>query len=134
VVVSRTGALQASETMTSPDLDFLFLGTGTSSTVPAIHCLTDPATGCLCCRSTMRPGGERNKRRNTAAIVRVTQPDDQPPKCVARVAVCAYSADDAPRTILIDCGKSFYAAATEWFPKHGLRQLDAVLLTHPHAV
>ena len=37
------------------------------------------------------------------------------------------------RTIVIDVGKSFQAAAVEWFPKYGLRRIDAVLITHAHA-
>jgi phosphoribosyl 1,2-cyclic phosphodiesterase len=37
------------------------------------------------------------------------------------------------RTIVIDVGKNFQAAALEWFPKYGLRRLDAVLITHAHA-
>ena len=37
------------------------------------------------------------------------------------------------RTIVIDVGKSFLHSAVEWFPKYGLRQIDAVLLTHAHA-
>lgn len=36
-------------------------------------------------------------------------------------------------TVVIDVGKNFQAAAIEWFPKYGLRKIDAVLLTHPHA-
>ncbi|KAG6844279.1 hypothetical protein H0H87_008228 [Tephrocybe sp. NHM501043] len=36
-------------------------------------------------------------------------------------------------TIVIDAGKNFQAAALEWFPKYGLRQIDALLITHPHA-
>lgn len=36
-------------------------------------------------------------------------------------------------TIVIDVGKNFQAAAIEWFPKYGLRRIDAVILTHPHA-
>ena len=40
---------------------------------------------------------------------------------------------DSPRTIVIDVGKSFLPAATEWFPKYGLRRIDAVLITHAHA-
>jgi phosphoribosyl 1,2-cyclic phosphodiesterase len=39
----------------------------------------------------------------------------------------------ADSTIVIDVGKSFYAAALEWFPKYGLRHIDAVLITHAHA-
>lgn len=36
-------------------------------------------------------------------------------------------------TIVIDVGKTFYASAAEWFPKYGLRRIDAVLITHAHA-
>jgi phosphoribosyl 1,2-cyclic phosphodiesterase len=36
-------------------------------------------------------------------------------------------------TIVIDVGKNFYTAALEWFPKYGLRHIDAVLITHAHA-
>ncbi|THH11772.1 hypothetical protein EW145_g440 [Phellinidium pouzarii] len=36
-------------------------------------------------------------------------------------------------TIVIDVGKTFLASALEWFPKYGLRKIDAVLLTHAHA-
>lgn len=39
----------------------------------------------------------------------------------------------SPRTIVIDAGKNFQAAALEWFPKYGLRRIDALLITHPHA-
>jgi ribonuclease BN (tRNA processing enzyme) len=37
------------------------------------------------------------------------------------------------RTVVIDVGKNFQAAAVEWFPKYGLRRIDAVLITHAHA-
>ena len=41
--------------------------------------------------------------------------------------------DNYCRTILVDVGKSFQPAAVEWFPKYGLRRIDAVLITHAHA-
>lgn len=44
-----------------------------------------------------------------------------------------YRLSSSSRTILIDTGKNFQAAAVEWFPKYGLRRIDAVLLTHGHA-
>jgi beta-lactamase superfamily II metal-dependent hydrolase len=37
------------------------------------------------------------------------------------------------RTIVVDTGKNFQAAAVEWFPEYHLRRIDAVLLTHAHA-
>lgn len=40
---------------------------------------------------------------------------------------------DFCRTIVIDAGKTFQAAAVEWFPKFGLRRIDALLITHAHA-
>lgn len=36
---------------------------------------------------------------------------------------------ETPRTILIDCGKTFREQALKFFPKKGLRQIDAVILT-----
>ncbi|BGP03990.1 metallo-beta-lactamase domain containing protein [Rhodotorula toruloides] len=97
-----------------------FLGTGTSSSIPLVTCLTDPQTGCHCCRSTLDPAdteGQKNKRRNTSAIVRVHSETD----------------GERDRTILIDCGKTFLSGALEHWPKQGLREIDAVLLTHAHA-
>jgi len=41
--------------------------------------------------------------------------------------------DGSDVTIVIDAGKTFQAAAVEWFPKYGLRKIDALLITHPHA-
>jgi predicted metal-dependent RNase len=35
--------------------------------------------------------------------------------------------------VVIDVGKNFQAAAVEWFPKYGLREIDAVIITHAHA-
>lgn len=35
--------------------------------------------------------------------------------------------------MVIDVGKNFQAAAVEWFPKYGLREIDAVIITHAHA-
>ena len=35
--------------------------------------------------------------------------------------------------VVIDVGKSFLAAAQEFFPLYGLRKIEAVVLTHAHA-
>ncbi|PIL26300.1 hypothetical protein GSI_12056 [Ganoderma sinense ZZ0214-1] len=98
-------------------VELIFLGTGPSATLPHVDCLTAPpgAKPCRTCLSTLTPEGRKNKRRNTSAVLRVRGQDGQ------------------PKTIVIDVGKSFLPAATEWFPKYGLRHIDAVLLTHAHA-
>jgi glyoxylase-like metal-dependent hydrolase (beta-lactamase superfamily II) len=37
------------------------------------------------------------------------------------------------RTLVVDVGKTFMQAALELFPKHNLKKIDAVLITHAHA-
>jgi len=98
-------------------MELIFLGTGTSSSLPHVDCLTAPpgAKPCRTCLSTLKPEGKKNIRRNTSVAVRLRGQDNQ------------------DVTIVIDVGKSFQAAAVEWFPKYGLRRIDAVLITHAHA-
>ncbi|KAL0577592.1 hypothetical protein V5O48_004390 [Marasmius crinis-equi] len=106
--------------MSNDPVELIFLGTGTSSSLPSIGCLTLPRDGsdeqgCRACLSTLKPEGKKNIRRNTSAAVRMKDKKGQ------------------PITIVIDAGKTFQAAALEWFPTHGLRRIDALLLTHAHA-
>lgn len=98
-------------------VELIFLGTGTSSTIPHVDCLTAPPSSkpCRTCLSTLTPEGKKNIRRNTSAVVKLR----------------GRNSEDV--TIVIDVGKSFQPAAVEWFPKHGLRRIDAVLITHAHA-
>ncbi|BGP43963.1 hypothetical protein JCM10450v2_008177 [Rhodotorula kratochvilovae] len=101
-------------------LDLLLLGTATSSGLPAVTCLTDPEKGCHCCRSTLDKSdkdAQKNVRRNTSAVLRIPPANE----------------GDRERTILIDCGKTFYSGAIEHWPAKNLREIDAVLLTHAHA-
>ncbi|KAF9455013.1 hypothetical protein P691DRAFT_716113 [Macrolepiota fuliginosa MF-IS2] len=109
-------------TSSSPDkstaVELIFLGTGTSSSVPHVECLTyDPAIHkpCKTCLSTLTPEGKKNMRRNTGAVLRTKAKDGR------------------SVTIVIDAGKTFQAAALEWFPRFGLRKIDALLITHAHA-
>ncbi|KAF7367265.1 Lactamase-B domain-containing protein [Mycena sanguinolenta] len=108
--------------MTSP-VEVVFLGTGTSSSVPHIDCITAHAIPgssqrppCRTCLSTIDGSaeGKKNIRRNTSMVVRM--PGKQ-----------------GSVTVLVDCGKNFQAAAMQWFPQFGLRKIDAVLITHAHA-
>ncbi|ORY07617.1 Metallo-hydrolase/oxidoreductase, partial [Basidiobolus meristosporus CBS 931.73] len=95
--------------------ELIFLGTGTSSCVPVVSCLTDPEQACKTCISTLTPGNEKNVRRNTSLLVRFEHPDGR------------------LRTVIIDCGKTFYESTIKYFVEYGLRQIDAIILTHGHA-
>ncbi|KAF7310573.1 Lactamase-B domain-containing protein [Mycena chlorophos] len=103
--------------------DIVFLGTGTSSSVPSIVCVTANAIPgssdeppCRTCLAAIdgTPEGKKNVRRNTSIVFRT------PGK-------------DGDISVLIDCGKNFQAAALEWFPKYRLGRIDAVLITHAHS-
>jgi hypothetical protein len=130
----------------------LLVPTGTSGQLPNVSCLTDhlsdePGPPCRTCLSTLDPSGSKNVRRNTSAVVRGTRSDGSKSCVLSKLcrefcwAVLLPSIFELTpgilwsriRTILIDCGKSFLSSALEFFPKNGMRQIDAVLLTHPHA-
>jgi phosphoribosyl 1,2-cyclic phosphodiesterase len=54
-------------------------------------------------------------------------------KCAWSYLVGEHASHLLHRTIVIDAGKNFQAAALEWFPKYGLRRIDALLISHAHA-
>ncbi|CAN6707387.1 unnamed protein product [Malus baccata var. baccata] len=58
--------------------------------------------------------GNRNKRLNTSILIRYPRPSGN-------------------YNILIDAGKFFYYSALQWFTAHGIRIIDAVIITHSHA-
>jgi hypothetical protein len=66
--------------ISDPDIEFIFLGTGTSSSLPHVDCLTRPpdARRCRTCLSTLTPAGKKNCRRNTSGVVRMKGNDGQP--------------------------------------------------------
>ena len=49
---------------TDEPVELILLGTGTSSTLPHVDCLTRPPTAkqCKACTATLRPDGRKNKR------------------------------------------------------------------------
>lgn len=58
-------------------IELIFLGTGTSSSLPHVECLTalPGDKPCITCLSTLTPQGKKNIRRNTSAAFRMTAKD-----------------------------------------------------------
>ncbi|KAK4529886.1 hypothetical protein CCYA_CCYA02G0743 [Cyanidiococcus yangmingshanensis] len=103
----------------------VFLGTATSEGVPRVSCLTEqPAPRCrVCVDASTRPQSP-NRRRNTSLVVRRRRRTLD-----GREALGGRTHEN----VVIDVGKFFYQAAIDVFPAAGLRQIDAVVLTHEHA-
>ena len=149
VLASALVILQRHHTRTmsfNSPLQLLFLGTGTSTGLPLTPCLTlshpypeqfnshvplpPPSTEegawdpdgewpdtipCACCRSSVSPKvpeGWKNKRGNTSAVVRKK------------------GSDGRWRNVVVDVGKTFVEQARRFFPRWGVKTIDAVLLTH----
>lgn len=94
----------------------LFLGTGSSSGVPYAFEIMQPHT----INSTRRrvvlssvdtdPRYNKNYRCNPSILLKVDG-----------------------KNIIIDVGKTFRESAIRWFPCNDITQVDAIILTHPHA-
>ncbi|KAB1218418.1 hypothetical protein CJ030_MR3G026298 [Morella rubra] len=93
--------------------EIIFMGTGTSEGIPRVSCLTNPLKTCPVCSKAVEPGN-KNRRLNTSILIRY-------PRASGRC------------NILIDAGKFFYQSALRWFPAFGIRNIDAVIITHSHA-
>ena len=97
--------------------DVLFLGSGVSTGVPRIGCIVRPDQSqppCKVCHDALREGS-RNRRGNVSILLRY------------------WHADGRPRHIMVDAGKTMREQCMRLLPRHGIRTLDALLLTHAHA-
>lgn len=56
-------------------ISFTFLGTGGSSALPVISCVTEPDKACPSCFDTLFDPTSKNIRGNTGGIISVPQPD-----------------------------------------------------------
>ncbi|KAJ3026781.1 UNVERIFIED_CONTAM: hypothetical protein HDU68_005085 [Siphonaria sp. JEL0065] len=119
--------------MPNPDHEFIFIGTGTSSAT----CLTRKPLTCKVClkAATWTPPTlttEGLKRSSDASVQ--TPPSFNHNKRGNTSGLYRYRhSDGRMRNILIDCGKTFYASALQWFPYYDITTIDAVLITHGHA-
>jgi phosphoribosyl 1,2-cyclic phosphodiesterase len=107
--------------------EVVLLGTGTSSGVPYLACLAPGAPPCACCLDAA-DGRSRNRRGNPSALVRY-RPGAPVPAHLVDPA-------DGLCTVLIDCGKTFYASVVAEAARKGGRRpspLAGVLLSHGHA-
>lgn len=118
-VVARLEGCVTCGVDTTPRVDAIVIGSGTSNGVPLLSCITaDPITCVGGCEDTLRPGS-KNRRSNTCLLLRVYGDGDG-------------AAPPPPANVLIDAGKYFWNAALHWFPHYSIPGLDAVILTHPH--
>ncbi|CAO1618144.1 unnamed protein product [Parajaminaea phylloscopi] len=123
----------------------LFLGTGTSGQVPAIHCLSGatgqqssgrpPRISCDACRDAIRPGSKNRRGCCSVALIgshfsttrngAVTGSRNGKGKQVS-------SSED--EMVIIDAGPTFYSAAVSHFRRNRVPPCIAgVVLTHGHA-
>eukprot|EP01062_Namystynia_karyoxenos_P043845 TRINITY_DN32108_c0_g1_i2.p1 TRINITY_DN32108_c0_g1~~TRINITY_DN32108_c0_g1_i2.p1 ORF type:complete len:327 (+),score=50.10 TRINITY_DN32108_c0_g1_i2:70-1050(+) len=99
----------------------VFVGTGVSTGIPVLgHILGQPSPnpdGC-CCEQAIQETS-KDRRNNVCALIRY-RPQDA-------------AAEQPPREILIDCGKTFRDAAIRVLRPLGVKRVDAILITHDHA-
>ncbi|CEM11337.1 unnamed protein product [Vitrella brassicaformis CCMP3155] len=110
------------------------LGSGPSTGVPWLRCLTDPMDGrpCRVCREARRNSLSKNRRRNPSILLKIRKKAHEIEK-ENRDTANGGEGPDAFHIILIDCGKSFRDAVETFFPLLAVKRIDGVVLTHDHA-
>lgn len=115
----------------------LFLGTGTSGQVPAIHCLSGTneeqtlkksrTISCDACRDAIRPGSKNRRGCCSVALIG----GNRSRKNGIDLDTGAETEDEM---IIIDVGPTFYSAAVSHFHRNQVPpRIAGVLLTHGHA-
>lgn len=113
------GVSSGKDTMLSEDAEadewyLVVLGCGSSASVPKLSCLLRDSRSCICSRSFV---DTRNKRLNPCILLSRQFVDAKP---------------DEFYNILVDVGKTFREAVLASFPKHQLRHVNDLLVTHAH--
>lgn len=100
----------------------VFLGTGVSTAMPNLgHILAD---SCDVCRDANTKPGSKNKRSNVSiAIIFKAESLSDSDMCSAIKEKC----------VLIDVGKTMREACLSILPRHGIKEVAGIVLTHGHA-
>lgn len=101
----------------------VFIGTGNSSGTPRPQCIMNSRNDnaftkrCAVSMQSMKgqPDCNRNYRGNPGLLIQYA------------------AADGEARNIQIDAGKTYREHLLRWYPRFGVRWVDAVIITHDHA-
>jgi phosphoribosyl 1,2-cyclic phosphodiesterase len=120
--VSGKSSSSLDGTKTGGKFKVVFIGTGVSTAVPNLgHILAD---SCDVCRDAHTKIGSKNKRSNVSiAVIFEVDSDSDHVSGSQRKEKC----------VLIDVGKTMREACLSILPKHGIKEVAAILLTHGHA-
>ena len=120
--IAKLGESHTGGVMKKGKFKVVFLGTGVSTAVPNLgHIMAD---NCDVCRDAHTKIGSKNKRSNVSiAIIFVDNPEID-------------TSTDAPykeKCVIIDAGKTMREACLRILPRHNVKEVAAILLTHGHA-
>lgn len=108
----------AENSQVEPQSALIFLGTGSSGSVPNAVCLIRPSNPpCQVCFQSFSvpPEHNPNYRCNTSLLIDYCRSDGE------------------HSYILIDVGKTFREQVLRWFTFHKIPRVDSIVLTHEHA-
>lgn len=111
VLVSSSASTSRSKNSRRDSL--VFLGTGASTALPDLRCISS-GRPCQTCQRASRMSS-RNRRGNVSVLLKMQRPGE------------------APTFVVIDVGKTFREGVLRFFRRHGVKQLEHVVLTHDHA-
>merc|ERR1719235_944189 len=109
--------LERTDDVEYPTARLVFLGAGSSSGIPTLSCLTNPADPpCRVCHEANDNPQSKNHRGNPSLLIQLCDETN-----VIR------------RNVLIDAGKTFASSVARFFPKFGVRGVDSLIVSHDHA-
>ncbi|CAM9424892.1 unnamed protein product [Ectocarpus fasciculatus] len=124
----------------------IFVGAGSSTAVPSAFLLLHPEldtkqTAIAQLSVATPPEVNKNYRGNTSVLVRIAKERRVTPnsdgdsdwRSQAEAVTSEERSNTQVKHVQIDTGKTWREGAIRWFPRHGVRGLDGIVLTHDHA-